>query len=417
MKRSKLSHYPNLLSEPARAERHAAGKLKFLIAGVFWFVLLGFSCSKNEVKRPLNGLQWAIRMAESVVIRHPDNYYKWDYVTGTVLRGFEELWLLTGERKYFEYIKKSVDFSVHADGSIDDYKRSDFNMDEINEGRLLLFLFKETGQERYKHAADLIRSQLDDQPRNSRGGFWHKKKYPYQMWLDGLYMGAPFYTEYTQLFDDDEKFDDMALQFVLSENHMREPRSGLLYHGWDEKRVQEWADAKTGTSRVFWARAMGWYAMALVDVLDYLPEDHAKRESLIQIFKRLAKAVRKKQDRHTGLWWQVIDSPKKEGNYLEASASGMFVYAFAKGVRKGYLSEDYRETAEKAYRGILDTFISENPDGTLDLNGICKSAGLGYGRDGSYDYYVRGEPVVANDGKGVGPFITASIEIYKLNRK
>lgn len=376
---------------------------------------LVFSCAPEKTQKPSHGLQWAIRMAESVIVRHPDNYYKWDYVTGTVLRGFEELWLLTGERKYFEYIQKCVDFSVNPDGSIDDYDLDDYNLDEINQGRMLLFLFKETQDPKYKKAADLLYKQLKEQPRTSEGGFWHKKKYPYQMWLDGLYMSSPFYAEYAKLFDKPEIYDDVVQQFILAETHTRDSDTGLLYHGWDEKKQQEWADPETGQSSQFWGRAMGWYAMALVDVLEYLPGNHPEREKLLEIFHRLAKAVKKTQDKESGVWWQIMDRKASQGNYLEASASCMFTYALAKGVRKGYLDESYRPVAEFAYRGIIDNFVSVNQKGTLNLNRICRSAGLGYGRDGSYSYYIN-EEIVKNDGKGVGPFITASVEMHKLSQ-
>jgi unsaturated rhamnogalacturonyl hydrolase len=371
------------------------------------------NCSNNgTAKKQL----WSIRMAESVMTRRPNGYGDWDYVTGTVLKAFEELWRKTGDKRYFQYIQKTVANVVNSDGTITDYKLSDYNIDEINEGRMLLFLYKETGEEKYKKAAALLRSQLADQPRSSLGGFWHKKKYPYQMWLDGLYMGSPFYAEYGKLFDEPENFDDIVKQFTLMETHARDAESGLLYHAWDEKKEQDWADKKTGLSAIFWGRAMGWYAMALVDVLDYLPPEHSGRSNLIAILQRLAEAVSKVQDDSTGVWWQVMDQPYREGNYLEASVSCMFVYALAKGIRLGYLDKKYLAVAEKAYQGILKEFISENADGTIDLNQICQSAGLGYGRDGSYEYYVYQEKKVSNDGKGVGPFITASLEMEMMEK-
>lgn len=355
--------------------------------------------------------RWSVRMAESIMTRNPQVYDDWDYVTGTVLRGFEAVWRATGDERYFEYIKAKVDSVVTPEGVIEDYKLGNYNIDEINQGRMLLLLYKETGAEKYKQAADLLRRQLREQPRNSQDGFWHKQRYPYQMWLDGLYMGAPFYAEYGKLFNEPAAFDDVVKQFVLIEKHTRDPKTGLLYHAWDEKKQQEWADPETGLSRFFWGRAIGWYAMALVDVLDYLPANHAGRSDLIAILQRLAKAVAKVQDDTTGVWWQILDQPGREGNYLEASASCMFVYALAKGARLDYLAPRYREVADKGYQGILDQFITENPDGALNLTQICKSAGLGYGRDGSYEYYVYQEPRVANDGKGLGPFLMASVEM------
>ena len=367
-----------------------------------------FDCAQNVTG---DKTLWSVRMAGSILARQPKGYGDWDYVTGTVLKGFEGLWRQTGDKRYFDYIRMTVDSVVNADGTIDDYKFSDYNIDEINEGRMLLLLYKETGEEKYKKAAELLRRQLAEHPRTSEGGFWHKQRYPYQMWLDGLYMGSPFYAEYGRLFNQPQNFDDVVKQFVLIETHTRDAASGLLYHAWDEKKEQVWADSATGRSKIFWGRAMGWYALALVDVLDYLPAEHPGRAGLIAILQRLADGVAKVQDDSTGVWWQVLDQRERAGNYLEASASCMFVYALAKGSRLGYLDETYKSVAAKGYQGILKEFISENADGTIDLNQICKSAGLGYGRDGSYEYYVYQEPRVANDGKGAGPFILASLEM------
>ena len=231
------------------------------------------------------------------------------------------------------------------------------------------------------------------------------------MWLDGLYMGSSFYAEYGKLFNQPEIFDDVVKQFVLIEAHTRDEASGLLYHAWDEEKAQAWANPETGLSKIFWGRGIGWYAMALVDVLDYLPEDHPGRKDVIAILQRLAEAITKIQDDSTGVWWQVADQPGREGNYLESSVSCMFVYALSKGVRKGYLDEKYKAVSQKGYQGILAQFITENPDGTINLTQTCSSAGLGYGRDGSYEYYVYQERRVDNDGKALGPFITASLEM------
>ena len=354
---------------------------------------------------------WSVRIAESIMTRHPDGYGDWDYVTGTVLKGFEELWRRTGDDRYYDYIKTTVDQVITSDGRILGYNLDDYNIDEINEGRMLLFLFKETGSEKYKVAADLLRSQLDNHPRTSEGGFWHKQRYPHQMWLDGLYMGSPFYAEYGKLFNEPEAFNDVVKQLTLMETHARDSVSGLLYHGWDESREQEWADSVTGCSASFWGRAIGWYAMALVDVLDYLPVDHSGRDSVIAILQRLSDAVSKFQDDSTGVWWQVMDQGGREGNYLESSVSCMLTYAIAKGIRLGYIDKTYRPLVEKAYQGILNEFITENIDGTINLDQTCITAGLGNGRDGTYEYYVNQTSIRSNDGKGLGPFITASLEM------
>jgi len=245
-----------------------------------------------------------------------------------------------------------------------------------------------------------------------------KQRYTNQMWLDGLYMGEPFYAECAKDFNTPKDFDDVAKQFALIDQHLYDAKSGLYYHGWDSKKVQDWANKETGASSNFWGRAVGWYAMACVDTLDFLPADHPARAQLIAELKKTAAGIVKWQDPDSGLWWQVMDQGKREGNYLEATASAMFVYALAKGVNEGYLSKGYIPTIEKGYNGIVTKLIKTD-GGKVTLTHCCAVAGLGtYGskpRDGSFTYYV-GEPVVANDLKGVGPFILAGIEMQKLER-
>jgi unsaturated rhamnogalacturonyl hydrolase len=340
---------------------------------------------------------------------------KWTYDQGVVLKGIESVWHNTADGKYFSYIQKSMDRFVNADGTIRTYKLEDYNLDNVLLGRVLLLLYKVTGQEKYRKAASLLREQLRSQPRTSEGGFWHKKIYPSQMWLDGLYMGEPFYAEYAATFHEDAAFDDIANQFILMERHGRDARTGLLYHGWDESRQQRWADPLTGHSPNFWGRAMGWYAMALVDALDYFPKDHPKRETLIAILKRLAVAVEKYQEPKSGLWYEVLDKGNEKGNYLEASASSMFVYTLAKGVREGYLPASYLKVAQKGYQGITTRFIETESNGQVNLKGTVSVAGLGGNpyRDGSYQYYLS-EKVVTNDPKGVGAFLMASNEMETL---
>jgi len=216
---------------------------------------------------------------------------RWTYEYGVVLKGLEGVWLSTGDGHYFSFIQKGLDNFVNADGTIRTYNAADYNLDNINTGRSLLLLYKVTGQDKYRKAAAVLREQLSTHPRTSDGGFWHKKIYPSQMWLDGLYMAEPFYAEYSATFHDDAAFDDIAKQFVLMERHSRDEKTGLLYHGWDESKQQRWADKATGHSPNFWDRAMGWYAMSLVDVLDYLPANHPKRAELIAILNRDVIAV------------------------------------------------------------------------------------------------------------------------------
>lgn len=337
---------------------------------------------------------------------------KWNYEQGVLLKGIESVWLSTGDGRYFRYIQHLTDRFINDDGTIRTYKKDDYNIDNVLSGRNLLLLYKVTGQEKYRKAAALLREQLQSHPRTSDGGFWHKKIYPSQMWLDGLYMGGPFYTEYAATFHEDAAFDDIAKQFVLMENHSRDSKTGLLYHGWDESKKQRWANQTTGRSPNFWGRAMGWYAMALVDTLDHFPTNHPARPKLIAILQRLAAGIEKYQDAKSGLWYQVVDKAGHKGNYVEASASSMFVYALAKGVRNNYLAPRYRRVASKAYQGIQKQFLETTPTGMLNLNGTVSVSGLGGNpyRDGSYEYYLS-EKVVTNDPKGVGAFLLASSEM------
>ncbi len=365
--------------------------------------------------RKTNEQAWSIRMADSIMERHPLLSHRWHYEPGVALLAIKQVWLKTGEPKYYAYIKKNIDEFVSPDGSIQTYRLEEYNLDQINEGKLLFCLHETTGDERYKRAAFLLREQLRTHPRTSEGGFWHKQIYPHQMWLDGIYMASPFYAEFARRFGEPEGFDDLAHQIIAIEQHTRDPETGLLYHAWDESKSQKWADPDTGCSPHFWGRALGWYAMAIPDVLDHLPEDHPQREQLITIFRTTVDAVVQIQDPASGVWYQVLDQGDRPGNYLESSASCMFVYAIAKGVRMEYLGQAYLTAARRGYDGILTEFVTLDEQGLVNLDGICAVAGLGgtpY-RDGSFEYYVS-EKVIANEYKGVGPFIMASIEMEEV---
>ena len=342
----------------------------------------------------------------------PGRLAKWSYDHGVISEGFDALWQRTGDRRYFEYVKKTMDSYVDTSGNISTYNGEDHNIDNIKNGRALLMLYKVTGQPKYLKAATQLWEQLKTQPRTGDGGFWHKKIYPNQMWLDGLYMGEPFYAEYANLVKDEKAYDDIAKQFILMETHARDAKTGLLYHGWDESKQQQWADKTKGTSPNFWGRAMGWYGMALVDALEYFPDNHPKRADLLAILNRLTIAIQKYQDPASGLWYQVLDKPTGKGNYHEASASCMFVYTVAKGIRKGYLPESFAPIAQKGYNGIKKEFIEKVTDSTVNLKGTVAVAGLGgkpY-RDGSYEYYLK-EKVITNDLKGIGAFLLAGNEM------
>jgi len=358
---------------------------------------------------------WSQRMAATAMKLWPDTSGRWTYEQGVVLKGIEGVWMQTGDKKYFKYIQNYMDGLIADDGTIKGYKKDDFTLDNIMCGRLAMLLYNVTEKPKYYKAAVLLRDQLKDQPRTADGGFWHKKKYTNQMWLDGLYMAEPFYAEYAYAFHEDTDYNDIAKQFILIEQHARDPKTGLLYHAWDQSRAEKWADPKTGLSQNVWGRADGWYAMALVDVLDKFPASNPNRAKLLAILNRLAIAIQKYQDPKTGLWYEVMDKANETGNYPEASASCMFVYALAKGAREGYLPSSYLAIAKKGYQGILDKFITTDASGQVNLNGTVSVGGLGgkpY-RDGSYKYYLS-EKVMQNDPKGIGAFIQASVEIERL---
>jgi unsaturated rhamnogalacturonyl hydrolase len=356
----------------------------------------------------------AVPVSDAVMQRNPQVFRRWDYVGGLMLLGIYETYRRTGDERYLRYVRENMDRWVQPDGSIEGYRMDEFNIDHVNQGKLLFTLYRRTGDERYRRAADLLREQMRRHPRTSEGGFWHKEIYPNQMWLDGLYMAAPFLAQYAVEFNEPEIFDDVAHQVLLIARHTRDPQTGLYYHAWDETRSMGWADPQTGLSPNFWGRAMGWYAMAIVDVLDFLPENHRDRPEIIRIFRDMADALQKVQDPVSGMWYQVLDMPNRQPNYLETSASSMFAYSFAKGVRMGYLPPEYREIAQRAYDGMVRQYVRTDDDGMLSIHGIVEVAGLGgpRQRDGSFEYYMS-EPVVANDFKGVGPFVLASLELSR----
>ena len=264
---------------------------------------------------------------------------------------------------------------------------------------------------------DSIYLQVGSQPRTEAGAFWHKKIYPSQVWLDGLYMGEPFYAEYsaTRLNSTHEKyvnFDDIADQFRISYSKCYDYATGLLRHAWDETGSMFWSDPYTGQSAHSWGRAMGWYAMALVDVLDWMPEDHPARPDMLGILHSILETLPRYADKKTGMWYQVLDSPGREGNYIESTCSAMFAYTYLKAVEKGY-EPQYEKYAKRLYRSLVKTFIREETDGSITLTQCCAVAGLGgkENRSGDYDYYIH-EKITENDPKGVGPFIWASL-IYE----
>lgn len=392
---------------------------------IYFFALAGGLLLHMNVRAqgPSGGAQPsgsnAVRMAATVMNTWKDGdeskEVRWAYEEGVVWKGLESCWYNTGDARYYKYIQHFMDRLVDKEGNILTYKPEDYNLDNILCGRLLLLLYKVSNQEKYYKAAQFLRRQLQEQPRTDEGSFWHKKKYTQQVWLDGLYMAQPFYAEWAATFHEDSIFNDIARQFVLIEQHARDAKTGLLYHGWDALKQERWADKATGHSPNFWARAMGWYGMALVDVLDYFPVNHPGRKQLLAILDRYAAAVAKVQDPTTGLWWDVLDKRGAAGNYPESSASCMFVYTLEKAVRMGWLPLTYRAVAKKGYAGVLEKFLIKDADGSASLKGTVAVSGLGGDpyRDGSYAYYT-GEKVVVNDPKGIGAFLLAAGEMEQL---
>jgi unsaturated rhamnogalacturonyl hydrolase len=391
----------------------------YIIACVLCLLAL-FACNGKHKVESAQGKKWSVIMADAVIhncdslINYMDNP-RWQYDVALLGRAIARISLYEDTNGYFNYMKDYIDYFVEDDGTVRYYKIEEYNLDRIQPARNLIWLYEKTGKEKYKLAISLFIEQLKSQPRTSEGGFWHKKVYPYQMWLDGIYMASPFMAEYAKKFDDPEWYDVACKQITLIYQKTLDTNTGLLYHAWDESRSQRWCNPETGQSKHFWGRAMGWYMMAMVDVLDFLPLDHPDRGKIIEILKNVSGALLKVQDDKTGLWYQVLDKGGMKGNYLEASGTAMFAYAFAKGAKNGYLDEKYLEIAKKVHKSIVENLIVYNKDGQPVLTNVCGGCGLGGDpyRDGSYEYYVT-EQVVDNDSKGVAPFILLSIELENL---
>lgn len=361
-------------------------------------------------------IDWSVRFADAVMHEADSLVYykrdkpKYEYDYAFLAMAIDRLGDV--DRKYSDYARAYIDFFVQDDGSIKGYKLTDYNIDRVRPGVNILELYKRTGEEKYRIAVETLVSQMEAHPRTKSKGYWHKKIYPWQMWLDGIYMAQPFLTAYAKEFDQPKWFDEATFQIGLIYEKTLDPSTGLLYHAWDESRQQRWCNPETGQSMHFWGRGMGWYVMAIVDVLDFLPEDHPERDHLIEILNLTCEALVKVQDKETGLWFQVLDMGGKEGNYIEGSGSAMFTYAFAKGARKGYLPEKYLDIAGEAFDDIIRVLVIEDEDGYPVLTDVCGGAGLGGDpyREGDYEYYIH-ERKVNNDQKGVAPLILAGIEL------
>lgn len=391
---------------------------KILVAGM----LIG--SAQLMAQKVSDKLPWSVRMAESEMIRCPESWQldfqpklKWDYCHGLELQAFLDVYDTYKDQRLFDYAVSYADTMIREDGSIVAYKLEEYNIDRVNSGKFLFRIYDQTKEEKYRKAIDLLRSQLDTHPRNDDGGFWHKKVYPHQMWLDGIYMASPFYAEYAYRHTRPQDYADVIRQFLLAAKHTYNPANGLYKHAADVSRSEKWADPVTGQSAHSWGRAMGWYAMAFVDALEFIPVHEAGRDSMLVILDNIAAQVKRLQDEKTGLWYQVLDRSGDKGNYLESSCSTMFVYALFKAVRNEYIDKSYLDVAVKGYQGILDNLIEVDGDGVVSITQACAVAGLGgknY-RSGDYEYYIN-ETIRSNDPKAVAPFIMASLEWERLQR-
>lgn len=338
----------------------------------------------------------------------------WNYIDGCMITALLEIARITDDSRYFDFAESFIDAFIGEDGSIRTFQSEKFNLDDINEGRVLFELYEKTGKEKYRKAADFLRGQLEKQPRTREGNFWHKAIYPNQVWLDGIYMAQPFYAMYEKYFGSGD-YSDTVRQIQTVKARMCDEKTGLYFHGYDASKTIFWADPETGCSANFWLRSIGWFCVALADLLEIVPEG-AQRDTLVSIFTELMRSLCAYCDDATGIYWQVVDQGGREGNYLETSGSCMIAYAMLKGARLGILDKDYATRGQKTFHGIAEKYLSFTGD-TLNLGGICLVAGLGpennTRRDGSYEYYIS-EPVVENDAKGVAPFILAYTEIMRV---
>lgn len=340
----------------------------------------------------------------------------WNYIDGCMMTSLFSIYQQTGEQKYLDFIENFIDYYVRQDGSVRGYEVTDYNLDNLNEGRILFDLYSIKGKLKYARAIKLMYRQIRTQPRTDFGNFWHKKIYPFQVWLDGLYMAQVFYTRYiTERGNKD--YRDVVTQFRNVYLNMYDKEKKLYYHGWDSSRRAFWADKRTGLSKSFWLRSIGWYTVGLVDALSYM-NPCAKNDiaELSAIFRETIEGLEQYIDPKTNMFWQVPDYIGREGNYPETSGSSMIAYAMMKGARLGYIDKRFAEVGKRVFEGICNQYLTEK-DGKLNLGGICLVAGLGpegnTRRNGTYEYYIS-EPVVENDAKGTGPFIMAYTEIKQL---
>ena len=338
----------------------------------------------------------------------------WNYIDGCMLSALLEMAEITGDHRYSDFVETYVDAFVSEDGAIRTFRADKRTLDDINEGRVLFPLYRMTGKEKYRRAADTLRRALDEQPRTHEGSWWHKAIYPNQVWLDGIYMAQVFSALYEKHFGAGD-YTDVLSQLRVVRARMFDADKRLYYHGYDASRSVYWADPVTGLSKSFWLRAMGWYACALADLTEILPEGAARAE-VAALLAEMLEGASQYADEATGMYWQVVDQPGREGNYLETSGSSMIAYAMLKGARLGAVPKAYAAKGLKTFDGIVNKYLTFDGD-NMNLGGICLVAGLGPAtdlrRDGTYAYYIS-EPVVNNDAKGAAPLVMCYTEVRRL---
>jgi unsaturated rhamnogalacturonyl hydrolase len=365
-------------------------------------------------------LKWSERTALSVLNNYPKAWQidgnekpKWDYKMGFLLFSFEKLYQKTNDSKYLNYIKEYASEMIDSSGSIAKYDAKEYNIDYVNPGKILFNLYEITKDNRYQKAIVQLRNQLENQPRTASGGFWHKQIYPNQMWIDGLYMAEPFYAQYTVKYENGKSLDDIAKQFELVHNHFTDKKTGLVYQCWDESKQIAWANPETGTSPTIWGRGIGWYMMALVEVLDYYPKNHPKQQELVSYLNEISKNVIQYKSK-SGLWYQVADKPELKGNYVEPSASAMIIYALAKGTNKGYLPSNNKKIAQKSFDSFVKEFVKIDENGVVNILNVSPNVGLGGKpfRDGSNEYYISGK-TKDNSSPALAAFLLSALELDK----
>lgn len=338
----------------------------------------------------------------------------WNYIDGCMLTALLELNKITGEARYFDFVESFVDYYVFDDGSIRGYDKAKYNLDDINEGRVLFELYQKTGKQKYQKAIDLLKSQLDEQPRTCTGNFWHKLIYPNQIWLDGLYMAQVFSTLWHN--QNDKDFSDVVMQISNVHNLMFDKSKKLYYHCIDCSKQAFWCNKQTGLSSNFWLRSIGWYLVAMADILQIVPEHISA--TIAPIFSEAIQGIAKYVSPTNNMLYQVVDCPERAGNYPETSGSCMVAYAMLKGARLGVLPQSYAMLGKSIFDGVCSTYLLCK-DGQLNLGGICLVAGLGpennRRRDGTFEYYIS-EPIVENDAKGVAPFVLCYTEVLRQQK-